>query len=502
MSHSATIQRQSIASSLVIFAGFGIGAINLIWLQPVVLTTEQWGLTRVIAEAAILLANMATLGTIPVVGKFLPFYKRYLPPAQNDLPAITGMVFLLGLGLLLLMLHVFQPHIIRVFGRNNPLFEPYYYTLSLFVLFQGCFLFMELYAWFAGKTILANTLKELVFRAGTTVCLLLFAFQWVSFSGFMALFGCIYLPIALTIVFVVRRVGGFPLHFRISSVTRRLKGKMVGLGSFVFLTSISNMAFIVCDTLFLASMYNFSQAGIYAVAQYFSQILEVPMRSIQASSVPLVSEYWRAKNMTGLQSVYRKSCINLLVAGIGLGGLILINLHNLQRFFPEPYAVMVLPLAILVGSRVINLGTGINAVIIQLSNWWRFDFASTLVYSLLGIPLNLLLISNYGMMGAAIANLAAMTIYNSIRFVFLWKKFGLQPFTLRNLAVLLGGAALVLAIFFIPALPNLYADGLMRSLLFLILFTILVLRFRLSEEVSWLWQKWSRKLAPWLYRRP
>jgi O-antigen/teichoic acid export membrane protein len=180
---------------------------------------------------------------------------------------------------------------------------------------------------------------------------------------------------------------------------------------------------------------------------------------------------------------------------MGLGGLIIINLHNLERFFPPAYAVMITPIAILVVSRWINLGTGLNAVIIQLSTFWRFDFTSTLVYSIIGIPLNFLLIRSYGMIGAAIANVVAMSMYNGIRFVFLWKKFGLQPFTWRNAAVLLGGAILIALVYIIPAMPNLFMDGILRSLLFAALFGFAVIRFKLSEEIDWLWQKWSRKLV-------
>jgi O-antigen/teichoic acid export membrane protein len=113
---------------------------------------------------------------------------------------------------------------------------------------------------------------------------------------------CLYLPASSHHYRVIcKSYSSFPLVSKISSVTRRLKSKMISLGTFVFFTSLSNIAFVVCDTLFLASMYNFSQAGIYAIAQYFSQVLEVPMRSVQASSVPLVSEYWRGKNKSGVK---------------------------------------------------------------------------------------------------------------------------------------------------------------------------------------------------------
>lgn len=490
---ATTIQRQSIVSTLVIFLGFGFGALNLIFLQPKILTTEQWGLTRVIAEAAVLLANFATLGSIPVNAKFFPFYKRYLPKDKIDLPALTATVFIAGLILTLSLLFMFKPWVIQIFGKNNALFGSYYYTLFFFLIFQGCYIFFELFAWFAGRTILSNTLKELLFRVLTTVALLLLALRLIDFDGFMLFFGFLYLPLVLLLVYFIRKNHGFPVHFKISRVTHRLRKKMVSLGAFVFLTTLSQIAFIVCDTLFLAGIYNLQKAGIYAVAQYFSQVLEVPIRSMQSSSIPLISEYWRAKNMVGLQSVYRKSCLNLLIAGMGLGGLILINLHNIERFFPAEYAIMTLPIAILVVSRWINLGTGLNAIIIQLSTFWRFDFFSTLTYSLLGIPLNFILITHYGMVGAALANVIAMFIYNGIRFLFLYWKFGLQPFTTKNLWVLLGGAAIILGVFLVPALPNLFVDGLLRSAVFVVAFVFLVVRFHLSEEVDWLWDKWVVK---------
>lgn len=489
-----TIQRQSILSTIVIFMGFGFGALNLIILQPKILTTEQWGLTRVIAEAAILLANFATLGSLPVNAKFFPFYKRYLENDKIDLPAFTSALFLTGLLLTISLLWVFKPWVIQVFGKNNALFEPYYYTLFLFLIFQGAFLYFEPFAWFAGRTILSNTLKELLFRVLTTIGLVLLGFSFINFDGFMLYFGLLYLPLLVILIYFTRQNKGFPLHFSLSKVTRRLRGKIFSLGAFVFLTTISQIAFIVCDTLFLASIYNLEKAGIYAVAQYFSQVLEVPLRSMQTSSIPLISEYWRAKNMSGLQSVYSKSCLNLLIAGIGLGGLILINLNNVDRFFPSEYGLMILPIAILILSRWINLGTGLNAIIIQLSTFWRFDFFSTLIYSVLGIPLNYVLITKYGMVGAAIANVIAMFIYNTIRFAFLWKKFGLQPFGINNFRVLVFGSSIIAAVYLIPSFSNIYIDGLIRSLLFAGIFGFFIIRFKMSEEVSFLWSKWSKKI--------
>lgn len=489
-----SVQRQSIVSTLIIFAGFGFGALNLIVLQKWLLTPAQWGFTRVITDSAVLMATFSNLGTTAVVAKFLPFYRHYLPTKKNDLPFITLAISIIGLIITLSLLIILQPQIVKIFGKNNPLFQPHYPTLLLFVLFQSVFMYMEMLAWFAGKTIFSNFLKELLFRLLTSLLLLSIAFNLFSFDGFARLFGFIYLPAAVFITLTVRKSGVLNLYTTISPVTRRLKGKITSLGAFVFFTNISNIGFTVCDTLFIASMQNFSQAGIYAVAQYFSQVLEVPMRSMQSPSIPLISEYWRAKNMVGMASIYKKSCINLLVAGMGLGGLILVNLPNIEKYFGPSYSIMIMPLAVLIISRWVNLGTGLNSFIIQLSIFWRFDFASTLIYSIIGIPLNFFLIKSHGMMGAAVASLIAMTIYNGVRFTFIWKKFGLQPFGWKNLWLLLVGSALIAVVYFIPSFSNLFIDGILRSALFVALFGVLIIKGNFSEEINLLWIKWSAKI--------
>jgi hypothetical protein len=83
------IQKQSIQSTIIIMLGFALGAFNLIVLAPKILTAKELGLTRIITDAGLTLATMCTLGSLPVIYKFFPFYKSYLKPKKNDLPLIT-----------------------------------------------------------------------------------------------------------------------------------------------------------------------------------------------------------------------------------------------------------------------------------------------------------------------------------------------------------------------------------------------------------------------------
>ena len=98
------------------------------------------------------------------------------------------------------------------------------------------------------------------------------------------------------------------------------------------------------------------------------------------------------------------------------------------------------------------------------------------------------------MIGAAIANVIAMLLYNSLRFIFIWKKFGLQPFGSKNLVLLISGSLVILVIYMIPHMGNLYLDGIIRTVSFALLFSVLVLKGNFSDEINQIWKKWSKKI--------
>ncbi|MFX9680546.1 hypothetical protein ABTP05_19430, partial [Acinetobacter baumannii] len=73
--------------------------------------------------------------------------------------------------------------------------------------------------------------------------------------------------------------------------------------------------------------------------------------------------------------------------------------------------------------RIVDAATGLNAMVINTSTFWRFDFYSGIVLLAFRLPLTYFLIKNYGIIGSATAELIAYTIYNIIRSEFLRRKF-------------------------------------------------------------------------------
>jgi O-antigen/teichoic acid export membrane protein len=90
---------------------------------------------------------------------------------------------------------------------------------------------------------------------------------------------------------------------------------------------------------------------------------------------------------------------------------------------------------------IIELGTGVNGQIIGTSTHWRVELWTSLLLTLMIIPLSYTLTNKYGLIGPAYANLVSFSVYNFIRYYFLWKKFNLQPFTFKTLELLIMATA-------------------------------------------------------------
>jgi O-antigen/teichoic acid export membrane protein len=305
------------------------------------------------------------------------------------------------------------------------------------------------------------------------------------------LFSGIYLIPALILLYTLIQTKEFSLrNFKISSVTRRLKGRMINFALFVFAGQFFNLLAKTTDTFLIFGLRGLSDTAIFAIATYVSAILEIPQRSLNSITIPILAESWKNKDMANIKNIYHKSVSNLLAIGLLLFGLIWLNIDNLVAFlnfisnkygggYDElPKLIFILGLA-----KLIDIGTGVNSQIIGTSNYWKFDFYTNLFYIILSLPLNIFLINSYGLEGLAFSNLVALTLYNSIRFGFLYKKFNLQPYTWRHGIFLISSIILMLLVHQLPIANNFFLNIFIQSATFSVSFYLLVKWINPSPEV-------------------
>jgi Polysaccharide biosynthesis C-terminal domain len=137
----------------------------------------------------------------------------------------------------------------------------------------------------------------------------------------------------------------------------------------------------------------------------------------------------------------------------------------------------------------------VNSQIIGTSVYWRFEFISGMVLLTLMLPLTYVLTKSLGIVGAGISNLVSITIYNTIRILFLWRKFRFFPFTRASLYTLfIAGACLGICYFGFRNLHGLMGM-LLRTIVFLILYGTSVVYLELSPDIKPLWANLRNRLG-------
>lgn len=438
------IRKQTIVSSILVYLGFGVGAVNMLLYssESGPFSLEEFGLTRIFFDYAQNMLALGALGTIPVIYKFYPFYKDNLPKEKMDIMTWALFSTLLGMLLILLLAWLFQSYFVNIYTAKSGLVVDYYNWMIPFSLGMLFFSVLEGFSWAVGKSVLSNFLKETLLRIITFFLIVAVYLGWIDYATFIHLFSFLYLIIFLVLLIQLIRENKLYFSFTISRVTKKFWKKMLGMQLLTYGgTCIASIAATI-DVFIIAGFQNLKAVGIFVFAQYAANLIQVPLRSIQAVSAGILSQAWKDKNLKEIDRIYKRSCINLLLLALFVFGNLWLNVKEAIQVLhiQNAYADGLTVIFVLGMVRIIDAGTGLNALVINTSTFWKFDFYSGVVLLALRLPLTYFLIKNYGILGSAVAELIAYSIYNFIRFEFLRKKFKMQPFDAKTLY------ALVLAI--------------------------------------------------------
>ena len=214
------------------------------------------------------------------------------------------------------------------------------------------------------------------------------------------------------------------------------------------------------------------------------------------ASVGPLSQAWKEKNYANLNRVYHRSSINQLIFATAMFCLIWLNFedgiytfHLQHDYLAAKWAFFFLGL-----TRIIDMGTGVSSQIIGTSTFWRFEFICGIILLALMLPLNWQLTRYLGITGPAISNLISFTVYNFIRYLFLWKRFRMQPFTRKSLyTVLLSGVCFYSCFLLFDKYQGIQWIFL-RSSLFLLLFIAGMSWLELSPDVQPVMSTLKKKL--------
>ncbi len=497
----STIRRQSIISSAIVYFGFALGFLNTyLFTREGGFTQTQYGLTGPFTAIANIMFAFANLGTLAFIYKFYPYYDDNLEPSDNDMMTWALLSSIMGFIFVMIGGYIFKDLIIQKFGSNSADLVKYYYWIFPFGFGLTLFSLLEAFAWQLKKSTLTNFLREVQFRVFTTVLIVLALTKiFKGFDTFIKVYAFTYLGIATLLLCWLIYHRRLHLTFRISRVTKKFYKKILLLCSFVWSGSLVYNIANFFDTLVIAAVMpqGLKYVGIYTLAQYIASLVQAPQRGVISASLGPLSKAWKDKDFGKLNRIYHSSSINQLIFSVGMFILIWINFtdgvltfHLQKAYLDARYIFLFIGL-----TRIIDMGTGLNSQIIGTSTFWRFEFFTGIILLGLALPLNYILTKQLGVVGPAISNLIAFTIYNGIRYLFLLRRFRMQPFTLKSLYTLLVGLAGYFVCHFLFSGYQGFWWMVIRSILFITIYLFGALSLQLSSDIAPVWKTVLKKMG-------
>ncbi|HQV06048.1 MAG TPA: polysaccharide biosynthesis C-terminal domain-containing protein [Chitinophagaceae bacterium] len=497
----SNIRRQSIISSLVIYIGFAVGLLNTYFFTKEGTFSEaEYGLTTIFIAIATMMSAFASMAMPSFIFKFYPYYNDNLPPKKNDMITWSLLVSLVGF-LLVVIAGLSMKHlVIQKFGTNAPRLVNYYYWIFPMGLGLTIYSVLEAYAWSLHKSVLTNFFREVQWRLFTTLLIVLYITHIISdYDLFIKLFSFTYLGIAVSLFIYLLVTGKIHFTFQRSKVSRRFYKKILALCSFVYGGTLIFTLSQVFDTIVIASVLEegAAKAGIFGLATIMTSIIQAPQRGIVSASVAHLSKAWKDKNITLIQKIYQRSSINQLIFACAIFLLIWLNFHDgiIALGVKASYLDAGNIFFLLGLTKIIDMGTGVNSQIIGTSTFWRFELLSGILLLSIMLPLTYWFAKEFGLIGPAIATIISISIYNTIRIVFLWKKFKLFPFTRQTLYTLLLAAAAYAISYFLLHTMHGFMGIVLRSGVFIILYAIGVWALALSPDIQPVWQTIQKRLG-------
>jgi O-antigen/teichoic acid export membrane protein len=434
------IRRRSLKAAIWIYLGFLIGALNTYflthkyWFEP-----NEYGLTQSLVQIGLLIFAFSSFGATSYLYKFFPYYQDNTSPKKNDLLSLALVVSLIGFALMSVTVFLFQPVIVRKFSTNSQLLVDYFSWVLPFGFFVLLFNILEAYAYGFHKGVLTSLLKETILRFYTLAVIILKIFNVINFYTFIILFCLQYAVITAILAIHLYREGKLWISFTISRVTIKFRKKIISMMLLTYMVIIVGMLRVSIDALVLASKINLEAVGIFGFAAFMVALLLAPFRSMLAVTIPILSRAWKQKDHREISRIYKRSSINLLTFALFIFFCIWLNYGQALSYFGiNPKYLDARWVFFLLGIvTIIEMGTGVNGQFIGTSTYWRFELWTSLLLTALIIPLSYYLTVQYGLIGPAIANLVSFSIYNFTRYWFLYKRFALQPFSLKTVEVIL-----------------------------------------------------------------
>ncbi len=494
------IARQSIKGAIANYIGVAIGFYVSFFILTRYLTQEEIGLTRVMVDAAVLFSSLASLGSNASIVRFFPWFRD--GGRHHGIFGWSLLLPLAGFSLFALIFLIFKAPLLEAYSVNAPLLADYFHLVPMLTFFALYVTVFETNASVLMRITVPKLVREVGIRLFNLAAYLLYGYRLISLDLFVCLFCGSYALAMLLNLFYLLKINRF--DFSIFRIDRRFLTRdrvREVLRYTLFMTAAVLAGNIpLFNSLFLGAKAGLALTGVYTIASYVANVVEVPYRSLGAISRPVIAAAVKEERWDEVSRLARQVSLHQLLVSLLIFTLIWINIDALFTVIPNgaDYAAGGVVVFVLGLAKVVNSSLSIATDVLNYSRLYSRSLLFIALLTAAAIGFNQLLIPRMGIGGAAAATLCAYGLYFALLLAYLHLRLRVSIFSAAQLKVLTLIALMLLlgeawSRWLTPLLGlHVLLDAALKTLLLAALALWGVYSWRISQSVNDLLKKFVR----------
>lgn len=472
------VQNQSIKNTIITFFGFGIGAINALFLYTNFLGKIHYGIVATVLSGANIMMPLMAFGVHNTLIRFFSHYKTEKEKEEFlTFMLVLPLAFIIPLGLLF---YGFYDSISHSWISENPTLKPFFWLIPVVGLFMAYF---EIYyAWVKVhmQSVVGNFISEVLVRLIVMILLFAVHFEFIDKPTFVYAVALAYLVQLLVMKMYAMSVKMPVFRFVIPNNIKDI----VQYSFFIIVSGGVAVMLVDFDKVMIPQYKNISENALYAVAIFISTVIAVPSRAMTQIVAPITAKLMAENKYDELNDLYKKSAINLQVIGGLIMILIFLNIKEMYHLIPKDYSGGIWVVFMIGLSKFYDVLLGNNNSIIVNTKHYRTVLLFGVFTVVLMIVLNMIFIPIYGIEGSAFATLITVMIYNTIKLFYVIKKMHLYPFTIKTIYSL-GIISVIFLVFYFWDFPfHAIINIALKSVLISSIYVIVNYKLNISEEFN------------------
>lgn len=504
--HQKEVSSQTLKFSIINYVGAAIGIVSTLFIYPN--DKEFLGIMRYIFDGAQILMAFFVFGTSQSLVNYFPRFKDSAEKRNIFFSSTLLIVIINTIIFSMVFLLLVRP--LAGLAGYHQTFHYLEYSIIVgfaFAIMDVCKRQVSNYKKIAIPTVLERFSVKLFFP--TIFLLLLMGIIDVDTGKYI--YVICFVIIMIIALWYAQKVANIHFNFKPKKVfDRSFRKEYAKYSVFAFLSILGSLLAFKIDglmvpnliepdvgeglTQFVSNSTAMTANGTYSIGVVLAATLAIPAIGLYTIYSPIITEYIAKGDISSLGKKYQEVSKLLFAIGGFLLCCIFLGVDDLFSILPtRENLIDTIPVILILSFNVvIDMSTSFNSHILLYSKYYRFNMVAIAILVVLNISLNIYFIKylNLGIEGAAYATLISMTLYNSVKLIFIYSKYKIQPFTKKHMLLLLCFLVSVSVLYHVPTTTYVLLDIILKVGTFMLLNGFIIYKLRMIPALNdWLSEK-------------